>query len=435
MSIVLVGLNHKSAPLEVRERVSLSRPQIIKYGDVVRASDEFMGAAILSTCNRTEIYCHTNDTPRAIARVKALVCAYSKIDSNELDQYLYIMEDREAVDHLFTVSAGLDSMVLGESQIQGQVQDAYDIALSEGLSDSIINTLFMNALTVGKRVRTETAIDRQAVSISSAAVDMAQTFFGSLVGKTVLVLGAGETSELTSRHLVSNGISSIMIANRTYERAQWLAEEIGGVALKLDALPHYMEQADIIISSTASPKYFIEPEDLEPYLPLREKPLLIIDIAVPRDIDPKVRDLPHVTLYDLDDLQSVVERNKAVRATEAIEARKIVDEELEDFLFWLDSLWVVPTIVRMRDQVERIKEREIQKAKNRTENITPREEQIIEKLANSIVNQWLHRPIVNMKSLAGKRVDRVECYIQAINDIWDLLDDESVSEEDTLGEQ
>lgn len=422
MSIVVIGLNHKSAPIEVREKVSLSRPQIVKYSDIIRSVDAYSGCAILSTCNRTEFYCNTEDPDEALKVIQNMVAERSGITVDELIKYIYIAKDRAAVHHLFSVSAGLDSMVLGESQIQGQVQEAYEIALTEGLSDNIINTLFMNALTVGKRVRTETQIDRQAVSISSAAVEMAQSFFGDLSDKTVLVLGAGETSELTSRHLVSNGISSIMVANRTYERAQWLAEEIGGKAVRLDLLPVFMQEADIIISSTASPKYFIVPEDLNPHLPLREKPLLIIDIAVPRDIDPAVGKLPHVTLYDIDDLHNVVERNKAYREKEAIGAEQIVEEELEDFYFWLDSLWVVPTIVRMREQVEDIKDREIQKAKNRITNITPREEQIIDKLANSIVNQWLHRPIVNMKALAGKRIDRMECYIQAINDIWDLSD-------------
>lgn len=424
MSIVLMGLNHKSAPVEVRERVSLSRPQIVKYADIIRSLDSYSGCAILSTCNRTEFYCNSETPEVAIAQVRALIARRSGISADELDQYLYIQSERAAVEHLFKVAAGLDSMVLGESQIQGQVQDAYEIALSENLSDNIINTLFMSALTVGKRVRTETQIDRQAVSISSAAVAMAQAFFGTLEGKTVLVLGAGETSELTSRHLVSNGISSIMVANRTYERAQWLAGEIGGEAIRVEQMADYMKEADIIISSTASPVYFLEKKDLAPHIPYREKPLLLIDIAVPRDIDPEVKELDYVTLYDIDDLQAAVTKNIAMREKEAISARAIVEEALDDFNFWLDALWVVPTIVQLQEQVQEIKEREIQRAKNRIEHITPREEQIIEQLANSIVNQWLHKPIVNMKALAGKRADRVDCYIQAINDLWGLNEEE-----------
>ena len=420
MSSIVIGLNHKSAPVEVRERVSLSRPQIIKYSPIVREIPSFSGCAILSTCNRTEIYCNTETPDKAIKDILNLVAQRSQFDIEELKQYIYIFKGEEAVRHLFTVSAGLDSLVLGECQIQGQVQDAYDVALHEHLSDSIINTLFMNALTVGKRVRTETQVDRQAVSISSAAVEMAKSFFGELEGKNVLVLGAGETSELTSRHLVSNGITSIMVANRTYERAQWLADEIGGKAVRLDHLQAYLPDADLIISSTASPKYFIEAKDLSPYLNNRQRPLLIIDIAVPRDIEPAVGDLSHVTLYDIDDLQTAVNRNKAYRAKEAIAARDIVQEELDDFLFWLDTLWVVPTIVRMREQLADIKEKEIRKAINRIDNPSEREVQIIEQMANSIVNQWLHTPMTNMKRLAGKRIDQIDCYIRAINDLWDL---------------
>ncbi|MFM9413208.1 glutamyl-tRNA reductase [Peptococcus simiae] len=420
MSIIVIGLNHKSAPVEVRERVSLSRPQIIKYSPVVRDIPSLSGCAILSTCNRTEIYCNTDNIDQAIQDIMDLVAQRSGFNIEELRQYIYIFQDEEAVKHLFTVSAGLDSLVLGECQIQGQVQDAYDIALQEHLSDSIINTLFMNALTVGKRVRTETQVDRQAVSISSAAVEMAKAFFGALEGKKVLVLGAGETSELTSRHLVSNGISSIMVANRTFERAQWLAEEIGGQAVRLDHLQSFLPTADLIISSTASPKYFIEAKDLAPHIEGRQDPLLVIDIAVPRDIDPAVGDLPAVTLYDIDDLQTAVNRNKAYRAKEAIAARDIVQEELEDFLFWLDTLWVIPTIVRMRDQLEEIKEKEIRKALNRINHPSDREIKIIEQMANGIVNQWLHTPMTNMKRLAGRRIDEIDCYIQAINDLWDL---------------
>lgn len=424
MSIVLMGLNHKSAPVEVRERVSLSRPQIVKYADIFRKVESYEGCAILSTCNRTEFYCNSKEPDQAIIDMKALVAERSGLAWDDLDEYIYIFKDRAAVEHLFRVAAGLDSMVLGESQIQGQVQDAYEIALDENLSDSIINTLFMSALTVGKRVRTETQIDRQAVSISSAAVAMAESFFGTLVGKTVLVLGAGETSELTSRHLISHGISSILVSNRTYERAQWLAEEIGAKAIRSEQRGDYLNDADIIISSTASPVYVLEKQDLEPHLTHRQKPLLVIDIAVPRDVDPEIGQLDHVTLYDLDDLQKNVSDNKAMREKEAVSARAIVDESLEDFYLWLDALWVVPTIVHLQKQVNLIKEREIERAKNRIDHITPREEKIIEQLANSIVNQWLHKPIVNMKALAGKRANQVDCYIKAINDLWDLYEDE-----------
>lgn len=425
MAIVLVGLNHKSAPLEVREKVSLSKPKILQIADDIKGCPSISGCAILSTCNRTEFYFNTSDKAVGMAEIGQIIEQKSGLAIEKIDPFLYKEYDYKAVDHLFSVAAGLDSMILGESQIQGQVQDAYEIALDTGMSDSIINTLFMNALTVGKRVRTETQIDRQAVSISSAAVELAKNIFNSLDDKEVLVLGAGETSELTARHLVSNGIKSILVANRTYERAYHLASEFDGEAIRLDDLPKHIDQTDIIISSTASPKYLLTKDNLEPYLKDRKKTLLLIDIAVPRDIEPALSELENVLVYDIDDLQNVVTTNLNYRKQEAIEARKIVDEELDDFFFWLDSLWVVPTIVKMREQINEIKNSEIERAKNKIENITDREERIIENLANRIVNQWLHKPIINMKILAGKKINEIDCYVRAIHDLWDLGEEES----------
>lgn len=429
MSILLIGLNHKSAPVEVREKVSLSRPQIEKLSSRIKEISDFDGCAILSTCNRTEFYINAQSPLLAQETFINLISDYSNIPSRQLADYLYIKFDKNAVKHLFTVAGGMDSMILGESQIQGQVQDAYEYALAYGISDNIINTLFMNALTVGKRVRTETQIDRHTLSISAAAVELAKQKFADLSNKTVLVLGAGETSELTSRYLISNGLRSIMVANRTYERAEWLANEIGGQAVNFSDLDKYLVEADIVISSTASPVPIIDKDDLLKADISRQKPLLFIDIAVPRDIDPNVRELSYVQLYDIDDLEKIMSGNLQYRMKEAIAAQKIVDEELEDFYFWLDSLWVVPTIVKMREQIEYIRKDEISRAINRIDNPSNREKQIIEQLANSIVNRWLHKPIVNMKVLAGKRADRVECYINAVNDLWGLDEQENLGGE------
>lgn len=423
MSIVLVGLNHKTAPLEIREKVSLSKPQIVNISEEIKKRPSIDGCAILSTCNRTEFYISTSSKLRGIEEVIDLISIKSAYESVFLKEYLYIKEGKDAVAHLFTVAAGLDSMILGESQIQGQVQDAYEIALDNGISDNIINTLLMNALSVGKRVRTETQIDREAVSISSAAVALAKEFYGDLSDKIVLVLGAGETSELTSRHLISNGIKNIIVANRTFEKAQLLADEISGFAVRFDELANYIDEADIIISSTASPVYVLTKKKLDRYLNSRKKPILLIDIAVPRDIDPELSDYQCATVYDIDDLKNVITANMERRKKEAIIAQEIVDEELKNFFFWLDSLMVVPTIIKMREQISRIKDEEIEKAKNRITNITPRESQIIDILANSIVNRWLHQPIVNMKYLAGKQMTEIDCYLKAINELWGLNED------------
>lgn len=420
MSIVLLGLNHKSATVEIRERVAISKTMIKNHEDDLRALSGIEGISILSTCNRTEFYLDASDNNLAIQSLLTFIAGYSGHAVETLNQYIYIKENKAAVEHLFTVAAGLDSMILGESQIQGQVQDAYNYSLACNLSNSIINTLLMNALSVGKRVRTETYIDRQAVSISSAAVELAKQKFGNLEGKTVLIMGAGETSELAVRHLVSNGLSGVIVANRTFDRAVRLADEFHGKAIKLDHFSAYLDQADIIISCTASPKYVIEKKHIAPLLHYRQKPLMIVDIAVPRDIDPEIAELDLVDLYDIDDLQQVVAQNLEGRKKEAVKAVEIINQELEDFFFWLDSLLVVPTIVAMRAQAEEIRQHEVEKAIRRIDNITPREQKIVEQLAHSIVNQWLHKPICNMKFLAGTKEDRIDCYINAMHDLFDL---------------
>lgn len=420
MSIILIGLNHKSAPLEIREKVSLSRTQIFQISEKLKFTHSISGSAILSTCNRTEFYLNVGSISLGINEISEIISKKSGLLIEDLWPYLYIKKNKDAVQHLFFVAAGLDSMILGESQIQGQVQDAYEIALDASISDSIINTLFMNALTVGKRVRTETQIDRESVSISSAAVSLAKRFYNGLEDKTVLVLGAGETSELTTRYLISNGIKNFIVANRTYERAERLANELGGIAIRFDSLFEYIDSADIIISSTASPKYLLTKDLLNSYLENRTKELLLIDIAIPRDISPELKEYSCVTLYDIDDLKDVVSMTLKRRKKESEVAKRIVQEELDNFFFWLDSLTVVPTIIKMREQIAKIKEQEIEKAKNRINNITPREIQIIERLANGIINQWLHQPIINLKYLAGKKMDEVDCYIRAVNDLWNL---------------
>lgn len=431
MSIILLGLNYKSAPVEIREKVSMSKTHIQRNAEALQQLDGVDGIAILSTCNRTEFYLDASDDQRAVAALMAFISSYSGCATDLLQQHLYVMKGRAAVEHLFTVAAGLDSMILGESQIQGQVQDAYNYALEYNLSDNVLNTLLMNALTLGKRVRTETCIDRQAVSVSSAAVELARQELGTLENKTVLILGAGDTSELAARHLVSNGISGVIVANRTFDRAQRLADEFGGKAIRLDHFGAYLDSADIIISCTASPKYIIEKKDIAPLVAQRTKPLLFIDIAVPRDIDPAVAELDNVFLHDIDDMQNVVAQNLEGRQKEAVKARKIVEEELENFFFWLDSLLVVPTIVKLREQAETIKKKEVEKALRRIDNVTPREKKIIEQLAHSIVSQWLHKPMYNLRYLAGTHEDRIDCYMRAIDDLFGLSETEAGQKRET----
>ena len=429
MSILILGLNHKSAPVEVREKISLSKPRIKANAELIKNMAAIDGMAVLSTCNRTEFYFSSTKHKKAVAEVESWISDYSGIAVAEMEKYLYIFEDVRAVRHLYEVVGGLDSMILGESQIQGQVQDAYNLALECGFSNSIINTLFMNALSVGKRVRTETYIDRQPVSISSAAVDLAKSELGTLEGKTVLILGAGETSELAARHLVSNGISSVIVANRTFERAKIMANEFGGSAAKLSEFLNYIIDADIIISCTSSPRYVVKKEEIAPFVAQKKSPLLFIDIAVPRDIEPAVAELDNVRLYDIDDLQNQVQQNLESRRNEAVKAQKIIDQEVSNFFYWLDTLAVVPTIIRLRSQAERIKKEEVERALNRIENVTEREKRIVEQLAHSIISRLMHKPIVNLKTLAGENEDRFDCYIRAFNDLLALEEEDPAKNE------
>ena len=429
MSILILGLNHRSAPVEVREKISLSKPRIKANAELIKNMAAIDGMAVLSTCNRTEFYFSSTKHKKAIDEVESWISDYSGIAVDEMAQYLYIFEDVKAVRHLYEVVGGLDSMILGESQIQGQVQEAYNLALECGFSNSIINTLFMNALSVGKRVRTETYIDRQPVSISSAAVDLAKSELGTLEGKTVLILGAGETSELAARHLVSNGISSVIVANRTYERAKIMANEFGGSAAKLSEFLKYIQDADIIISCTSSPRYVVEKAEIAPYVAQKKSPLLFIDIAVPRDIEPAVAELDNVHLYDIDDLQNQVQQNLESRKNEAVKAQKIIEQEVSNFFYWLDTLAVVPTIIRLRSQAERIKKEEVERALNRIENVTEREKRIVEQLAHSIISRLMHKPIVNLKTLAGENEDRFDCYIRAFNDLLALEEEDPAKNE------
>ncbi len=425
MSIILLGLNYKSAPVEIREKVSMSKSNIQRNLEALQQLESVDGIAVLSTCNRTEFYMDAKDSGKAVTGLMEFISWYSFCPVEILEQHMYVKRESAAVEHLFTVAAGLDSMILGESQIQGQVQDAYNYALEYHLSNNVINTLLMSALTLGKRVRTETYIDRQAVSISSAAVELAKQELGTLEGKTVLIIGAGDTSELAARHLVSNGITGVIVANRTFDRAQRLANEFGGKAIRLDHFGAYLDSADIVISCTASPKYIIEKKDIERLVAQRSKPLFFMDIAVPRDIDPAVAELDNVFLHDIDDMQNVVAQNLEGRQREAVKAREIVEEELENFFFWLDSLLVVPTIIKLREQAEGIKKREVEKALRRIDDVTPREKKIVEQLAHSIVSQWLHKPMYNLRYMAGNHADRIDCYMRAIDDLFDLSDEQN----------
>lgn len=401
MLIAVIGVNHRTAPLEVREKLAFPEWGTTEWLNKLLAYPGIDGCALISTCNRTEIYIAPVELDTGMNSVWSFLSEKSGLDISEIKNYTFCHTLYDAIRHLFRVVSGLDSMILGETQILGQVKKAYEMALEAKSTNVVLNTLFQQAITTGKRVRTETGIDQNPVSIPYAAVELAKQSLGSLDGRSVLVVGAGEMSELTVVNLVANGVSSVIVSNRSYDRAVQLAEKFEGKAVKFDSLFQYMSQADIVISSTAAQHYVIKPQDIEQVMSARNgRPIMMIDIAVPRDIDPQVRNIPGISLFDVDHLQNVVDANLAERRQAAVRAEGIIEEELNEFMRWLSTRFVVPTITALKKMGEEIKQRELSRAFNRLGDLSEREKKIIGSLANSIVNQLLHNPVVNLKQYA-----------------------------------
>jgi glutamyl-tRNA reductase len=344
---------------------------------------------------------------------------YSGLGYHELKKYLYQPNCYDAISHIFKVSSGLDSMVLGENQILGQVKEAYLEAIETGASDGVLNALFQKAIYVGKRVRTETELDKYPTSISAAAVELARRSLGDLQDKTVMVVGAGEMSELATRYLMHNGVRSVIVSNRSYDKALSLADSLQGRAIRLDDLPGELPQTDIVISCTAAAHYVINTENCDDSLRKRQgRPIILIDIAVPRDIDPALGNIPGVHLYDIDDLQGVVDANYLERQRASRQAEKIIAEELEKFNQWLGTLYVVPVITALKSQAEAIKMQELNKAMNRLGKISAHQQKVLGSMANSIVNQLLHRPVVTLKEMAVSNDGHL--YAEVVKKLFDL---------------
>ena len=402
MPLVVLGVNHNSAPVEVREKLAFDLKELSEaVGDVFSKMPGVDEKVILSTCNRVEIYAHVDDVDEGIASIKRFIYNYHEIPAGVLDRHFYSFTMDEAIEHLFEVSASLDSMVIGEPQILGQVKDAYQSARKVKSTGRVLNQLFEKAFNVAKRVRTETSIAESAVSISYAAVELATSIFGNLEGRTVLLIGAGEMIELAGKHLINQGVKTILVSNHNYDRAANLATELGGSAIHFDSFTDEMKNADIVISSTAAPHYVIKREKVEDAIKHRAgKPIFFIDIAVPRDIEPTINDLNNVFLYDIDDLNNVVNQNRAEREKEAEKAREIIKAEVTSFNSWLDRLEMEPTIVAMRKKVQEIQCREVEKT---FAKVTFNEDQkaAIKAMTASITNKILHDPTLHLKRQAS----------------------------------
>jgi glutamyl-tRNA reductase len=416
--LLAIGASHKTASLALRERLSLPEGRAASLLGELVSAPEVHEAVAISTCNRTELYLVAADPIDAESLALSALSRQAGIRPTELLGNLYSLRGTDTVRHLFGVAAGLDSMIIGENEIQGQVRRSYELALVEGTTGPVTNRLFRDAIAAGKRARTETGIGRSRVSVSSIAVELAEQVLGDLCSRRVLVIGAGENGEVTARALADRGVHSIFVANRRYDRAIGLAARFGGEAVRFDDLPKLLVEADIVVSCTASPHQIIGREELALVLEERAgRPLLMIDIAVPRDIDPSVRDLPGLTLYDMDDLQHAVARNMSGREAEAVKAERLIDQEVERYSRWFGSLEIVPTVAALRERGDEIVAQVLRENDGRWESLSDNDRRRLELMARALMSRLLHEPTLRLKGSEG---DRAYVYVDALRDLFAL---------------
>jgi glutamyl-tRNA reductase len=404
MRILLVGMNHKTAPVEIRERLQLACGDEAAELSELLAVPEVREALVLSTCNRVEVLARVAEGEAAERRLKEFILRQGNLGSAELERCLYVLRERDAIRHLFRVASSLDSLVMGEPQILGQVKDAYRRAVEHRATGLLLNRLVHHAFRTAKRVRTETGIAGNAVSVSYAAVELAKKIFGGLQGKSILLVGAGEMAELAARHLLRQGVGRILVANRTAARAAELAGAFRGEAVAFEGLREALAEVDIVISSTGAPGFVVTAEMVSAALHRRRNRLLfLIDIAVPRDIDPEAGEIDNVYLYNIDHLQGVVDANREVRRAEADRAEAVVAEEVERFEAWFNALAVVPTIVALRARMEGILQGEMEKSSSWLEGLPAGDRSRVEQLVSTVVNKILHDPISGLKEESLER--------------------------------
>jgi glutamyl-tRNA reductase len=419
--LLALGISHKTAGVELRERLALGEAAAVRFAGEAVETPEVREAVAISTCNRTELYLVVGDPVRAEADVLGLLAGRAGIRPTTLAEAIYSPRNCDAARQLFRVTAGLESMIVGEAEIQGQVKRAYEAALSEGHTGALANRLFSAALTTGKRVRSETGIGSSRVSVPSVAVDLAARVLGSLEEAHVTILGAGEMSELTARALADQGAGTIFVANRHADRALGLARRFGGSVVGLDGLPDQLAVADIVVCSTASPHTIVGVDELELVVDRREgRPLLLIDIAVPRDVDPRCGDLPGVTLYDIDDLQEVVERNLSTRAEEVPRAQEIVEEEIHRFARWLGQLDTLPTISALHEHADALVEQVLAENEARWESASKRDRARIEAVARAVAKRLLHEPTIRLRGLSE---ERGHASLELVRELFGLRED------------
>jgi glutamyl-tRNA reductase len=429
--LLALGVSHKTAPLELRERLSLTEGRSVSALRELTEAGTIGEAAAISTCNRTELYLVVSDPVQAESEALGVLTRKADIRPTELLGHLYSLRGVDASRHLLRVTAGLDSMIVGEAEIQGQVKRAYELALVEGATGPILNRLFRGALAAGGRARNETAIGERGVSIPSVAVEVAQRALGDLSERKVLMIGAGATAELVARALVARGVDTVFVANRHHDRALGLAERFDGEAIRFETLPEQLVEVDVVVSTTNSPHHIIERDGLEQVMAEREaRPLVLIDIAVPRDIEPACREVAAVSVYDIDDIQQIVERNAGVREAEATRAERIIEDELDRFQRWVASLEVVPTISALRERGDEVVRRVLAENENRWESLSDADRARMELMAKAIASRILHEPTRRIRRAAG--TDDAYQYVSAMRELFGLdVETEVEAEADT----
>ncbi len=422
MNLTVVGISHKTSPLEIRERFALNERQIPEVLRRLQAEPEIEEAVIISTCNRVEFVLSAFEKQDGMAGFRRFAEVFYGIRLDEFAHCFYVHRDEEALRHLFRVASGLDSMVVGEPQVLGQVKQAYFLAKQAETCGNALDPVFHRVFNTAKRIRTETHVAEAPVSISSAAVELAEQTLGSLQDKTVMIIGAGQMGELAARHLVSKGAATVLVSNRTHAHAVALAEELHGLAVHFSQIWEAMRGADIVLSSTGCPHFIITRDDMVRLMQEREgRPIFLIDIAVPRDIDPAIREVPGCTLVNIDGLEEVTNHNLQERQKAFAAAGQILDEEITLFRERQEQLNVVPTIVSLRQRVEEIRQAEMKRTRRLFGELTPEQERALEALTHGLVNKILHTPFTELKQ-AALRPDRSE-FIDVVRTIFHLEDE------------
>ncbi|MGO9794229.1 MAG: glutamyl-tRNA reductase [Solirubrobacteraceae bacterium] len=420
--VLAIGVSHKTAPVEVRERLALSDGRVGEFLRDLRGAAEIQEAVAISTCNRTELYLVVSDPVEAESTVLAMLARHAGIRPTALTGAIYSHHNCDAARHLYRVTSGLESMIVGEAEIQGQVKRAYETALSRETVGPLTNHLFKAALATGKRVRTDTAIGERRISLSSVAVMLACELLGDLDGREVIIVGTGEMGELAARALADSGGRTLFVSTRRRDRAVSLAQRYGGESVSFDELPHALQRADVLVAATASPHALIEAREMSEVMATRgRRPMLLIDLAVPRDIDAECAEIDGVSLYDIDDLQAVVARNRQVRQAEARKAEGIIEEEIQHFAAWLGSLEVRPTLAALRAHGQAIATQIVRDNEGKWESASERDLERVSALANAVVNRLLHHPTARLREL---RDDRVHARMALVRDLFELEVDE-----------